>query len=233
MLFAFAHPFRLLLTGVSGCGKSTLLAEIIKRREESIAPPPEKILYFVRFAHSVPEEIRELVEIHTGLPTKDQIENTDRKRVLIVLDDLQNEAMKSPIIISAFQTSRHSNISIIFLMQNLFARAARSRDITLNCTHIIIFFNPRDQGSTVFLGRQVDYLHPMILPGAFFNYIDSAYKYLLVDVSPLTPQHLRYRSEIFSPGVEIFVSNAIAEKIRNNEANTPQHSLLHIDEIFK
>lgn len=131
MIIPFIHPFRLLLTGVSGCGKTTLLTEILERRNECISPPPERILFFVRFAHTVPEKLRKDVEIHCGLPTKQHIANADQKRTIIVIDDLQNDAINSPEVISAFQTSRHSNISIIFLMQNLFARATRSRDVSM------------------------------------------------------------------------------------------------------
>lgn len=132
MLLKFQFPFRLLVTGVSGCGKTTLLKEILEKRNEVIEPPPERVLYFCRFAHTFPESLRNErdIEVHCGLPTKEQIENSDQKRTLMVFDDLQNECVNSLDVINAFQTSRHSNISIILLMQNLFARAPRSRDVS-------------------------------------------------------------------------------------------------------
>lgn len=70
----------------------------------------------------------------------------------------------------------------------------------------------------------------MLLPGVFFNYIDRAYKYLLVDVSPLTPQQLRYRSEIFAPGIEIFVSNDLSEKIKNDQTNSEKFAFVYGNE---
>lgn len=129
---------------MSGSGKSTLLAEIIKRREETISPPPERILYFAKFKASVPPSILGDVEFFSGLPTADQVENEENIRLLLILDDLQNESVASPVVVGAFQSARHTNCSLILIQQNLFPRGARARDVSsLRTRSLSRLFNMR------------------------------------------------------------------------------------------
>lgn len=95
MLFPFIFPFRLLNCGVSSSGKSCLTAKILETRNESISPTPEHILYYAKYKTSVPTSLLNVVEFHTGLPSQQTLENEDKRRTLIVLDDVQNEAFNS------------------------------------------------------------------------------------------------------------------------------------------
>lgn len=93
-------------------------------------PPPQRILYFAKFRGSVPQSIANDVEFFAGLPTAKQIENPANERLLVVLDDLQNESVASSVVVGAFQSARHTNCSVIMLQQNLFPRGARARDVS-------------------------------------------------------------------------------------------------------
>jgi nucleoside-triphosphatase THEP1 len=195
----------MLVSGVSGSGKSTFVSQIIKERNEIICPPPERVLYFAKYRTSVDRSIIDEVEFHSGLPTAEILENLSNLRTLIVIDDLQDSSFNSPEIVSAFQTGRHSNIALIITTQNLFPRSPKARDISLNCNLIVVFFNARDSSTILPLSRQISPLYPTTLSQIYFTHINSAYKYLLIDLSPTADDILRFRSSIFSPATEIFV----------------------------
>lgn len=208
-------PFRMLCSGVSSSGKSTFTAQLILRSASCIDPPPEKVLYFAKHISSVPQSIKNHIQFIVGLPTEKHFENPLNQRVLMVFDDLQDEAFKSDIIISAFQRSRHLNISLILLTQNLFPRHPRARDISLNCNIIVIFFNPRDGSSIGRLGQQITPLNPQILSKIYFTYVNSAYKYIFIDLSPETDEVLRFRSSIFDQAPEIFIPEHLLDSLKD------------------
>lgn len=208
-----------MVSGVSNSGKSFFVSKLIKNRRKLIAPPPEKIIYCARQISSVPEAIRSEVDFIQGLPNSEILENPSQERLLLVIDDLQESAFNSNDIVTAFQTSRHNNIAIIILTQNLFPRGkVNSRDITLNCSHFVLFYSPRDQSSIVPLGRQLTPRYPSLLPNIFFNHINKPYKYLLIDLATTTPEFLRFRSSIFEPSNEIYVREQDFQKMKYDEA---------------
>lgn len=219
MLIPFQFPVRLLIAGTSGAGKTSFTAELIRKKDTAFAPVPERIIYCTRFKKSIPESILNLVEFHQGLPDAELLENGSLERVLIVIDDLQEEIFNSPQIVIAFQTSRHLNMGIIILVQNLFpkGRKVNSRDITLNCNYLCNFFSPRDTSSLLPLGRQLKPSNPTFLSQIFTNFTNSAYKYVLIDLTQDTPEFLRYRTNIFSPKGEIFVTEKGFQQFKNEE----------------
>lgn len=122
MLIPFKWPLRGMIADPSQSGKSTLVAELIKHKDESIQPPPERILFFKKYPSSVPPSIQHLVEYRENLPTEDDLLNQSKQRTLIILADLQDESFNSPQVAQAYQTGRHQDISILTLTQNLFPR---------------------------------------------------------------------------------------------------------------
>lgn len=113
MLIPFKTPFRMLVYGNSNCGKSFLIAKLIENQEESFDRVADKILYFCKFQTSIPVNIKKLVEFRSGLPNESDWENKKGGHVLIVLDDCQFTAFKSPEIANMFSQCRHRDISVI------------------------------------------------------------------------------------------------------------------------
>lgn len=218
MALPFHNGSRIFISGCSGSGKSFLVAEMIKRKNEVFLKPPEQIFYFSKHKSSIPEKIWHDVSFRCGLPSTEDFENSAKATRLIVIDDMQNELFHSPDVIRAFQTCRHFNCSIIILCQNLFPRAPRARDVTLNCTHIIIFFNPRDSSCVLPLSRQLNPLKPNLMANIFFTFINEAYKYLLINLTPTSDAALRYSSSIFSPAVEIYLSDEQLNTLKNGSS---------------
>lgn len=79
MLIPFKWPLRGMIADPSQSGKSTLVAELIKHRDESIQPPPERILFFKKYPSSVPPSIQHLVEYRENLPTEDDLLNQSKQ----------------------------------------------------------------------------------------------------------------------------------------------------------
>ena len=79
-------------------------------------------------------------------------------RNLIVIDDQMIEAGKDNRIVNLFTKGSHNrNLSIIYIVQNLFhqGKGKRSRSISLKSHHLVLFKNPRDKLQILTLAKQM------------------------------------------------------------------------------
>ena len=68
------------------------------------------------------------------------------KRNLVVFDDQMIYARKDKRIVNLFTCgSHHRNLSLIYIVQELFQRGKGSRSISLNSHYLVLFKNPRDK----------------------------------------------------------------------------------------
>jgi hypothetical protein len=80
-----------------------------------------------------------------GIP--DDIDNADYlavlQRNLIVLDDLMAQSGKDKRISDLFtKGSHHRNLSIVYIVQNIFHQGKEMRNISLNAHYIVLFKSP-------------------------------------------------------------------------------------------
>lgn len=87
------------------------------------------------------------------------------------------------------QSSSYRNTSVIHITQNVFDRANQHRTIRLNAHYLVLFKNPRDKSQVTALSRQLDMPHLM---STYQKATSIPHGYLLVDLSPQTPDELRY-----------------------------------------
>ena len=105
------------------------------------------------------------------------------KRNLIVFDDQMINASKDKWIVNLFtRGSHHRNLSVIYIVQNLFHQGKGSRSINMNSHYLVLFMNPRDKLQILTLAKQM-------YPGQtdfFLNQYEEAVKrpfgYLLIDL---------------------------------------------------
>ena len=77
-------------------------------------------------------------------------------RNLIIIDDQMIEAEKDNRIVSLFtEGSHHRNLSVIYIVQNLFHQGKGKRSISLNSHYLILFKNPRDKLQILTLAKQM------------------------------------------------------------------------------
>ena len=78
------------------------------------------------------------------------------KRNLDVFDDQMIDASKDKGIMNLFtRGSHHRNLSVIYIVQNLFHQGKGSRNISLNSDYLKLFKNPRDKLQILTLVKQM------------------------------------------------------------------------------
>lgn len=199
----FKHPSSAIIGGPSQSGKTYFVRALLKDFRTLIHPPRETLNCL--WAHGQAQEIYRqpimarglTLRYKEGLPNQEQLEKI--RPDILVIDDLMQSARNDPSISDLFiKKVHHMRISVIFIVQNLFLKGTEMRTISLNATYFILMKTARDRQQISSLGRQ-------IYPGKgrqFISVYEDAtsrpFGYLVVDLHPTTPDHLRLRTRIFS-----------------------------------
>ena len=201
----FQCPSTILISGTSGCGKSFLVYQILKHASKMFVNPPSKIIYCYGVYQALFDDMKRNLDnilFFQGLPQKEDLEawSSTSDHNLIVLDDLMERASRSKDVAELFTIfSHHLNLSVFFIVQNLFSRGSQFRTISLNAHYFIIFESRRDQMQIRTFGRE-------LMPGNLKYFIDAykraterRYGYILIDLSPHSEALYRMRTNIL-PG---------------------------------
>ena len=207
--FVFLHPSNILLTGPSGSGKTYFLIEALKKN--LFYQTPTRIVWV--YAEVQPSYDRELETIR-HLPRIEYLRNeTDYEELLdsfdpsevnlLVLDDQMNEGkVKANAFGNLFtKGSHHRNITIVYMMQNVFEKGGSNRTINLNAHYMILFKNPRDARQSHVLGCQMYPKNPRFLSQVFEDATSSKpHSYLLLDYRQETDSKLRVWANVLGEG---------------------------------
>ena len=202
-VIAFRHPTTILIAGPTFSGKTTFVKRIIST--QMIQPPPERIIRIYKEKDDQTEMDamwREFptIDFQTELDTSIFDNVNSEERNLVILDDVMAEAGDSKSVAKPFaQGSHHRNMTVIFLVQNLFHQAKQMRNISLNSHYMVLYKNLRDHGQIHALSYQMYPSEKPFLGDAFADATAAQHSYLLLDFHPETPEHLRVRAKIF-PG---------------------------------
>ena len=129
-----------------------------------------------------------------GIPDMDDFD--PKVTNLLVIDDLMSEANTSVTKLFT-KGSHHHNISVLFLVQNLFHQGKDFRTVSLNSQYMVLFRNPRDANQVAHMAKQMYPGNIKFLQEAFKDATSTPYGYLLIDLKQSTPEEYRVRSEIF------------------------------------
>ena len=140
------------------------------------------------------------VKFNQGIPSFDKWEYTYPR--LVIIDDLMSETDER---VSKLFTkgSHHKNISVIYMVQNLFVQNKYQRTITLNSHYLVLFKNPRDASQITHLAKQMFPGNIKILQESFKAATEKPHGYLVIDLKQNTPDHLRLRTNIFPPEYQV------------------------------
>ena len=122
-----------------------------------IEKPSENITYYYSEFQNTFGEIQTLVpqiKFVQGLP--DDILDTinPETRNLFIVDDMMGE--KDAVIAKLFtKKSHHGNLSVIYIVQNLFHHSKEHRTISLNASYLCLTKNVRDASQIVHLAKQL------------------------------------------------------------------------------
>lgn len=116
----------------------------------------------------------------------------------MISDDLMSTAAKYSRINELFtEGSHHRSLSVIAINQNMYY----NKDPTQrrNCHYLVIFNNSVDRQQVMTLARQMYPENPQYVLRHFKEATSKPYGYLLIDLTPTTPEHLRMRRDILLP----------------------------------
>ena len=216
--FRFQHPFTSRIAGMTGSGKTAWVRSLLQQASETIHPPPERIVWcYSQWQPAYTEMLVPMphIEFVKGIPKaleQDSYFNVNTRN-LIVFDDQMIDASKDKRIVNLFtRGSHHRNLSVIYIVQNLFHQGKGSRSISLNSHYLVLFKNPRDKLQVLTLAKQM-------YPGQtdfFLNQYEEAVKrpfgYLLIDLKTTTQDNCRLRTNVL-PSEERFDNVAVPDNI--------------------
>ncbi|GFY69225.1 uncharacterized protein TNIN_266201 [Trichonephila inaurata madagascariensis] len=189
------HPFSMMICGPSNSGKTFFVRRILETK--LIKPFPPKIIWCYGIYQKLFEKMSG-IEFHEGIPS--DVENITN--ALIIIDDLINEVGddKKENLSNLFtKGSHHRDISVIFILQNIFCKGKQIRNISLNTSYVCCFKNVRYKQQISCLARQ---MYPSQLKFLLESYDEATkvpYGYLFMDLKPEINERLRIRTSIF-PG---------------------------------
>lgn len=193
----FKSPFTMVLAGPTGSGKTQFVKSLLQNIQTLVTPIPETIIFCYGEWQSTYKDIQQLalnIDFIEGLPDLDAMTMGEPK--LIVIDDLMGETNDQ---VSRLFTkgSHHKNISVIYIVQNLFNKQKEQRTISLNSHYMVLFKNPRDRSQIIHLAKQMYPKQNYFLQEAYKMATAEPFSYLLVDLKQDTPDHLRLRGDLF------------------------------------
>ena len=194
---AFKHSFSMIVAGPSSSGKSVFTKQLI---EGHIEPEVKHIFWFYTEWQSGYGDMAANVHMIPGMPSSlDKYLDDYEGAKVMIFDDLMSESSGSSMIADAFTKKRHHrDVSVILILQNLFCQGKVMRTVQLNTEYFVLFHNARDKSQFLHFARQVEPTRTSQLMEAYVDATSKPYHHFLVDLKPLTPNALRYRSDSLS-----------------------------------
>ena len=93
--------------------------------------------------------------------------------------------------------SHHRNVTILYLVQNMFDQGKSSRTVSLNSHYIVVFRNLRDQSQFSTMAAQILPKNSQWLMDAYADATSKPYGYLVIDNSPHCDPIFRIRTNMF------------------------------------
>lgn len=203
----FKHPSTFLIAGPTQSGKTYFVKRLLEN--QLFEPKPDRIIWaygewqpsYDKMKSSIPN-----LEFIKGLNQNTFQQISPDLNNILVIDDLMSEGGKSDIISDLFtRGSHHRNLSVIYLVQNIFHKGKNHRSCSLNSHYIVLFKNPRDRAQISTLGRQMYPNSKNFLAAALDDAcLEQSYGYLVLDLRNDTSEDYRVRTNIF-PGEQQIV----------------------------
>jgi hypothetical protein len=115
-----------------------------------MTPKPDRILWCYGEYQTLYGTV-EGIEFQQGLPDLDNLD--PREKHFIIVDDLMDETDQR--VASLFtKKSHHKNISVMYIVQNLFHRGKHHRTISRNTHYMVLFKNLTDVSQIMALAHQ-------------------------------------------------------------------------------
>lgn len=206
MSIKFKHSATYLLSGPTGSGKTSFIKRFLAQRNALIDTYIEEVIYCLP-EDQIADESIPYTRLHRGVPDISLFK--DLKPRIVILDDLLS-CVDANVVELFIRGSHHYNLSVMFVVQNLFSKNKGCRDISLNSHYIFLMKNPRDKQQINTLARQISPEDSRFICEAYKDATEKPYGYLLLDLHQTTPESYRVRTNIFfndSPRNIVYIPN--------------------------
>ncbi|KAF0145351.1 MAG: hypothetical protein FD143_3365 [Ignavibacteria bacterium] len=197
--FHFHHPTSIVVAGPTRSGKTYFVIKCLKHT--LIQPFPNRILLLYKEWQPAYDELKTIIpaiEFVEGLDTGLLNTLTSADKNLVIIDDLMSSAGDSKQISKLFtQESHHKNLTVVFLVQNLFYHGKEMRNISLNAHYLVLYKNPRDKSQIRYLAQQIFPENTKFLANSFLHATNHPHSYLVLDLHPDTSEDFRIVTNIF------------------------------------
>lgn len=195
------HPFTSVIAGPTGSGKTVWVKRFITNLLNVMDPLPDEIVWcYGEWQPAYDPLPKGRVTFLEGIPDVSQW--IGNKKRLVIIDDLMTET-DGRVTDLFTKGSHHKNMSVMYIVQNLFGKNKEQRTISLNSHYLVVFKNPRDASQITHLAKQMYPGRIKYVQDSFKDATSSPHGYLLVDLRQETPDHLRLRTDIFPPNHQI------------------------------
>jgi hypothetical protein len=174
-----------------------LARRFVHNIKRMMTPKPDRILWCYGEYQTLYGTV-EGREFQQDLPDLDNLD--PREKHLIILDDRMDETDQR--VASLFtKKSHHKNISVMYIVQNLFHRGKHNETISRNAHYMVLFKNLTDVSQIMALAHQMYPRRTQFFLEAFARATARPHGYMVIDMKQNTPDILRLRTFIF-PGEE-------------------------------
>ena len=197
-------PFAGIISGPSRSGKTTFIFNMIKRRKELFDSIPIRIVYVYGIWQKAFED-KPHIEFVCGIDKilDGAVDFDENENNMLILDDVMEEVSSSKKAATLFtRDMHHKNVTVWFVLQNLYKQGPNMRDIMLNCQLMILFRSPRDVSQVTLLAKQTGIKG---LRTAYEQAIKEPFGYLVVNLQPHTDEKLVFQSDLFGRHRAVYI----------------------------
>lgn len=196
-----AFPFSMVVTGPSMSGKTTFVLELLRRRNEILAEPVEKVFYYYTEYQPVFNNHKDIIFINSI----EDLEAMVCNNCIVVYDDCMEslEGTLNKYIKKVFTRQvHHANRGVIILLQNAFCKNLVS--ISRNATYLVLGSFPYDKLIISNIARRVSPGNIAFIIDAYNKVTREGYGFLIFDFARKTPDRYKIRSSFFPEDMLIF-----------------------------
>ena len=201
-------PFKWCLVGSSGSGKTNFSLQVIRHAHRLFDQVPTKIIIVYKEYQEIYNQFND--HIPTDLFNEDEVDfeeitKENKENLLIICDDLYYSKKINEVAEHFLIKGRHRNTSWLVLTQSIFNHPAL-KNISRNSSHITMFKSVRLNEPHIFFSQ----LRPrtsQVLQDIYSKATEKSYSYLDIDLSQTCPDKYRYKTDLFSKAVTVFIIN--------------------------
>ena len=217
----FKHPSNIIISGPTGCGKTYFVHKLLYYK--LLDPMPTRLVLVYEEPQTMYAEWKKWFpqfEMIRGWKPDLEDKFHSGTNNLLILDDQMRIAGKDEQLTKLFTVvSHHRNVTIIYLVQNIFDKSEAMRTVSLNTRYFVLFKSGRDRVQLTRLGGQIFDNKPGVIPKALDQITKLTKRpYTIVCTDPALPDTLKLYTGIF-PTEEIFFYTMVVYKGKTNNKN--------------